>query len=184
MTSPDCRFNEDGDAHAVRSANGDSNPNRAPSNTGNDMTQAFGWPRAAIERLFRWAILALLLNALWEVAQLPLYGFASEPDGLRITLYVAHCVAGDVLIATLLFVFAASLLRDADWPRHRPWLGGATIVVSGAAYTAWSEWYNVYIAGAWSYNASMPIVGGIGLAPLAQWLVVPALTIALLRRWR
>ena len=41
------------------------------------------------------------------------------------------------------------------------------------AYTAWSEWYNVYRAGSWGYTASMPLIFGIGLSPLLQWLILP-----------
>jgi len=132
--------------------------------------------------MISWAALALVLNAVWEVAQLPLYSLASDPSGLRIALYVAHCVAGDVMITTLLFLLAAALLRDVDWPRHRPWRGGAIVVVAGVGYTAFSEWRNVYVTGAWAYDELMHTVGGIGLAPLLQWLIVPALSIALVRR--
>jgi hypothetical protein len=132
--------------------------------------------------MISWVALALVLNAVWEVVQLPLYSLASDPSGLRIALYVGHCVAGDIMIATLLFLLAAALLRDVDWPRHRPWRGGAIVVAAGLGYTAFSEWRNIYVTGAWAYNELMPTVGGIGLAPLLQWLIVPALSIALMRR--
>lgn len=41
------------------------------------------------------------------------------------------------------------------------------------AFTAWSEWYNVYRAGAWSYAPKMPTLYGVGLSPLLQWLIIP-----------
>jgi hypothetical protein len=47
------------------------------------------------------------------------------------------------------------------------------------AYTAGSEWYNVYRAGSWTYTVDMPLIFGIGLAPLLQWLILPpALVVA------
>jgi len=43
--------------------------------------------------------------------------------------------------------------------------------------------YNVYEANAWAYSARMPLVFGIGLAPLLQWLVVPVATLLIVRAW-
>ena len=49
------------------------------------------------------------------------------------------------------------------------------------AFTAWSEWYNVYRAGNWGYTASMPLIFGIGLSPLLQWLILPPAMVAAYR---
>ena len=49
------------------------------------------------------------------------------------------------------------------------------------AFTAWSEWYNVYRVGNWGYTASMPTVFGIGLSPLLQWLILPPVMVAVYR---
>lgn len=143
----------------------------------------------SLRRLVFWALLAAALHALWEIAQLPLYTLWNEEDRLRLAGYVAHCVAGDVLIATLTFLIVAAALRRLDWPQARPWLGGALLVGLGVGYTILSERYNVYRAGAWAYAEQMPLVqiplvGGIGLAPLLQWLIVPALMVVLARRRR
>lgn len=139
--------------------------------------------RNALGRVFRWAVLAFGLNALWEIAQLPLYSLWHDPSVLRIVFYVVHCLLGDVMIATALFVLAAALLRDVDWVLHRPWLGGMVTTTAGMGFTVFSEWYNVYVAGGWAYASSMPTIGGIGLTPLFQWLVMPVLLIVLTRRF-
>ena len=47
---------------------------------------------------------------------------------------------------------------------------------------AWSEWYNVYRAVNWAYTASMPMIFGIGLSPLMQWLILPPVIVAMFRR--
>ena len=49
------------------------------------------------------------------------------------------------------------------------------------AFTAWSEWYNVYRAGSWGYTASMPTIFGIGLSPLLQWLILPPVMVGAYR---
>jgi hypothetical protein len=138
----------------------------------------------ALKRLLRWAALALVLHGLWEVAQLPLYTLWEDSDRRRILAYLLHCIAGDVSIGVALFLLVAAIFRDSDWPGPRPWRGGLVMITAGLAYTVFSEWYNVYRAHAWSYAASMPLVAGIGLAPLMQWLIVPILMIVLFRRWR
>ncbi len=58
------------------------------------------------------------------------------------------------------------------------------LVALGLGYTVFSEWYNVYRAGAWAYAEAMPRVLGIGLTPLLQWLIVPVAMLMLVRRAR
>ncbi|BAV33279.1 hypothetical protein SCL_0963 [Sulfuricaulis limicola] len=135
-----------------------------------------------IQNLITWMTSAALLNSLWELAQLPLYGLWSDPDGSRIVAYLIHCILGDVSIATVLFFLTSMILKSLDWPAVHPWRGGALVIGLGIAYTAFSEWYNVYVVTAWSYAPSMPLIGGIGIAPLLQWFVVPALMIIAMRR--
>lgn len=61
-------------------------------------------------------------------------------------------------------------------------MGGALAVTGALAYTAWSEWYNVYRAGSWGYTASMPLIFSIGLSPLLQWLILPPVLVLAYRR--
>jgi hypothetical protein len=82
-----------------------------------------------------------------------------------------------VLIALALFVVTGLVLRNGNWPQSHPWRGGALVVIGALAYTAWSEWVNVYRIGSWSYTADMPLLFGIGLSPLLQWLMLPPLMI-------
>ena len=120
-----------------------------------------------------WAGLAFVLNLVWEIAQVRLYTLWAEADGLTVAWSLFHCSLGDVLIALALFALAGMAIRRANWPASRPWTGGAIVVVGAMAFTAWSEWYNVYRVGSWGYTASMPLIFGIGLSPLLQWLILP-----------
>jgi len=113
-----------------------------------------------------------------------LYTIWTEADRLSVAWALLHCSLGDVLIALSIYALAGMTLRRADWPTSQPWAGGAIIVIGAVAYTAWSEWYNVYRAGSWAYTASMPRIFGIGLAPLLQWLILPpALVLAYRALW-
>ena len=131
-----------------------------------------------IARVTLWSALAFVLNLVWEISQVGLYTLWKEADGLRIAWSVFHCTLGDVLIALAIYALAAIALWRADWPVSRPWTGGLIVVIAAMAFTAWSEWYNVYRAGAWGYATSMPLIFGIGLTPLLQWLILPPVMVA------
>ena len=137
---------------------------------------------AFVRNIAAWAALAFVLNLAWEIAQLLLYTLFSAGTAKEIAVALAHCTAGDVLIAVSSFILGLIATRRADWPMSRPLLGGAVATLFGLAYTAFSEWQNVYQTGSWSYTPAMPLLFGVGLAPLLQWLVIPPLGIAFLRR--
>lgn len=128
-----------------------------------------------------WSALAFVLNLVWEIGHVRLYTIWTQADGLRIAGSLLHCSLGDVLIALSMFALAGIVLRRADWPASRPWTGGAIVVIGAMAFTAWSEWYNVYRAGSWGYAESMPTIFGIGLTPLLQWLILPPLMVGAYR---
>lgn len=138
--------------------------------------------RPFVRNVAAWAGFALVLNLAWEVAQLPLYTLFSSGTSREIAFSIAHCTVGDVLIAVACFTVASVATRRADWPVTQPLIGGAIALLLGLGYTAVSEWWNVYRAGNWSYAPAMPLLFGLGLAPLLQWIVIPTLGITWLRR--
>lgn len=117
-----------------------------------------------------------LCSLAWEMAQLPLYTLCAAPRWESIAFAVAHCTVGDVMIGTATLVVALVLCRvgkPANWPRMKV---GMLSVVLAVAYTVLSERINL-ARGSWSYSAWMPILPWIevGLAPVAQWLIVPSI---------
>jgi hypothetical protein len=138
------------------------------------------WLRA----LRTYALASGMLHLAWEVVQLPLYTLWREASLGAKAYAVLHCTAGDALIALAALAVALVVAGSARWPAERFLAVAAVALVGGLAYTVYSEWLNVRIRGAWSYSALMPLVPpfGTGLAPLAQWLVVPAAALALVRR--
>jgi hypothetical protein len=134
--------------------------------------------------IWRWALLALGLHLLWEVGQLPFYTLWQEGEAWQIALYVSHCTLGDALIATLSYLLVALIWRQVNWPRQRFWTGGMLLIAMGLGYTGFSEWYNVYHIGSWAYSEAMPLIYGIGITPLLQWLIVPGVMLVLIKRTR
>ena len=125
-----------------------------------------------------WSACAFVLNLAWEIAQVRLYTVWAEADGPGIFRALLHCSLGDAVIALVMFALAGIVVQRADWPASRPWAGGAIVVIGAMCFTAWSEWYNVYRAGNWGYAASMPMIFGIGLSPMLQWLILPPAIVA------
>ena len=136
----------------------------------------------ATARAGLWSALAFVLNLVWEISHVGLYTIWKEADGLRIAWSVFHCTVGDVLIALAVYALAAIVLWRADWPASRPWTGGLIVVLAAIAFTAWSEWYNVYRASAWGYATNMPLIFGIGVTPLLQWLILPPVMVLAYRK--
>ena len=129
----------------------------------------------AVAAAVQWTAWLVALNLVWEVLQLPLYSFAPDVSRIAIARYVFHCTLGDGGIALGVYVFVAAVLRDGVWVLRESGRAVALAVVGAVAYTAWSEWLNVYVAGNWTYAATMPTIAGIGLSPLMQWTLLPPL---------
>lgn len=119
-----------------------------------------------------WLGWMLALNLMWEVVQMPLYTLPPAPFPFFTAYSILHCTIGDGLIASALYVGTA-FIAGRRWPAEAPLRGLAVLLPFGLAYTAYSEWRNVYIVGSWGYSTVMPTIFGVGLTPLAQWLVLP-----------
>ena len=144
-------------------------------------TAMFSLTKPVLRRALWWVALSFALNLLWETAQSPLYVFPGA-RGIQVAYSILHCTVGDVFISFAGFLLAGFSVRDPDWPFSRPWMGGAIATVVGLLYTVYSEWNNVSQLGSWGYTSAMPLILGIGVAPVLQWLVLPLLTVLCLRK--
>jgi hypothetical protein len=134
----------------------------------------------AVSAIGYWTFFSVAYHLGWEILQLPLYTIW-QSDVSTIVLAVAHCTAGDALIALSTYAFAAAVARTWQWPTRRSTLGVASAIVAGVAYTAFSEWLNVSVRGSWAYDETMPVIAGIGLSPLLQWVLVPLIVLRTFR---
>lgn len=127
------------------------------------------------------ALYGLFASLVWEFGHSVLY-----LDHARTLWYViwsrVHCSLGDVLILLGAFWWTSLWFRTRFWFVQNRRSAIALFLLSGFAYTFWSEWYNTRVAHTWAYAPGMPTIFGIGLSPLAQWLIVPALLVLVLRR--
>lgn len=126
------------------------------------------------------AFLGFLLHFLWEFVQCPLLFAGMDESGhavmcLRATL-------GDVSI--LLFAFWGTAFASR---RRRRWIveprawERVTFVAIGLSVTVVFELLATRVWNRWTYSDAMPVLFGVGLAPVAQWLVIPPLVLWLVR---
>jgi hypothetical protein len=142
--------------------------------------QALNWLRP----LWIYIVVSAVLHLLWEVVQLPLYTIWTTGTAREIAFAVLHCTAGDLLIAELALIVALLAVGHRDWPHQRFVPVAVVAVVIGLSYTVYSEWLNTEVRKSWAYSALMPTLPWLdtGLSPFLQWLFVPTMAFAAVRR--
>ena len=129
-------------------------------------------------------ILSLPMHFTWEFLQAPLFRNmqdATHMEGIRICL---QATLGDMAIALIAFWMASFLAGTRQWPAQPNRRTITAWLSTGLVTTIALEYYSTEIAGRWAYEASMPRlpVIGTGIAPVAQWIVVPILVLWYMRR--
>ena len=124
-----------------------------------------------------------LVNLGWEFAQTPLYADVNGRPGYLLWTRL-HCTLGDVIILCAAFWMTSLIWWKRSWWKAPQPGTVLTFVGIGLAYTIFSEWYNTTVLGSWAYAPRMPLILGIGLSPLLQWIVIPPLVLRLIRMRR
>lgn len=124
------------------------------------------------------------ISLLWEIAQLPLYQLWAQAPPATLAYVVIHCTLADMLIGVLALLAALAATRAGPLEHWRWRRVGAVAVGFGLAYTAFSEWLNTTVRMSWAYSEWMPLTPFIplGVSPLLQWLLLPAVALAWARR--
>ncbi|MDA8051897.1 MAG: hypothetical protein M0002_18160 [Rhodospirillales bacterium] len=127
----------------------------------------------------RYLLAAGLGNLAWEFLQMPLYTLWQTGTRREIISAGLHCSAGDLGMVAGALALALGLVGAPAWPAAR--LAPVLLITTGlgAAYLVYSEHLNAVVRHAWACTPAMPVLPGIGvgLAPLAQWLIVPPLVL-------
>ena len=97
------------------------------------------------------------------------------------TLVCLRATFGDLVITLASFFAVAAMVRTVAWPVRRLTATSLVLYLSlGLGITIVIE----IIAlrnDRWSYAADMPTLFGIGLLPLAQWIILPLVGLVLFR---
>ncbi|WP_416396843.1 hypothetical protein [Allohahella sp. A8] len=124
-------------------------------------------------------ITSLFLHLAWEMWQVPFYeGMASASHAAAIWV-CTKATFGDANIAVTAYLTAALSVRSIHWvstPASKPLF---FYLLAGLLITILFEYMATEILGRWQYNEQMPTLPllGTGLLPLAQWVVVPVVSL-------
>jgi H+/Cl- antiporter ClcA len=132
--------------------------------------------RGRLRALTTYLLSSVVLHLIWEVLQLPLYTIWRTGTPREIAFAIAHCTVGDVMIAALTLSAAILIVGRRSWPTDNYAAVAVCAIAFGICYTAFSEWLNLS-RNNWAYSEFMPVIPGlgVGLSPLLQWLIVPAI---------
>ena len=141
------------------------------------------WSHLLNRRLTVLFSLAVVANYPWERAQSRLYVL---PGGAEVGWWMcAAASVADGLVVLLIFQISRLVIGQRDWYLRPGARGYAVLLLSGAVISVTVEWITIYGAQWWAYSPRMPLIPGvnIGLAPLAQMLVLPPMIVTLLAWW-
>ena len=130
----------------------------------------------------RYLLAVTVLNLFWELAHLPLYTIWTTGSAGENVFAALHCTVGDAMIATIALATALVVCKARAWPSNKFLAVALLAILFGIAYTVYSEWRNTTVTMGWAYASAMPRLFGIGLSPVAQWMVVPAVVFWWIRR--
>ena len=129
-------------------------------------------------------ILSFPMHFTWEFLQAPLFRSmqdVSHIDGIRICL---QATLGDMVIALIAFWVASFLAGTRRWAAQPDRRSITAWLSTGVAITLAIEFYSTEVMVRWAYGSHMlrlPLIG-TGIAPVAQWIVLPLLVLWYLRR--
>jgi len=129
-------------------------------------------------------IVAVSLNYLWELAQAPLYiGLEDYNAGVLWHCFVASL--GDGIMMLLIVVAGWFTFQQPDWFVRPSVRGYLVMITAGLVMAVLVEWVAMHILNRWEYTPSMPTlpVVDIGLAPIAQMLILPPLIFRIVVTW-
>lgn len=130
------------------------------------------------------AIFAFLLHYIWELMQMPLFAGFGEIYYYEVILHCTQATAGDVIISLAAFWSACLVARSRFWFLHGNRRAFWVFLGVGMLITVVFEALATGPLARWEYGEAMPVVPllGAGLAPVAQWIVLPLLQLWFVRR--
>jgi hypothetical protein len=126
----------------------------------------------------------VIVNYPWELLQTPLFQGMSTAPHFEATRVCTLAALGDGALLVAAFWAAAAAARSRHWLLHPRGRDVLMLVLVGQALNVALEWLNTEVWQRWAYAPVMPIVPllGTGLSPLLQWLLLPPLVVAIVRR--
>lgn len=129
-------------------------------------------------------LFAFLLNFVWELLQLPLFGGFDDVHHYDVILHCTKATFGDVVISLSAFYCACLFSGTRNWIVESDKIGLSVFFAIGLLITVIFELLATGPLNRWEYSPLMPIVPVIrvGLSPIMQWIVIPFIQLWIVRR--
>ncbi len=127
--------------------------------------------------------LGFVINFVWEMLQMPLFSYPADSSMTQINLACIQASAGDAAMIVIAFWVVVFLQKDREWYLHPSVRSLVLFLLPGVIMTIVFEAMATGPLDRWAYTNAMPTLPGLGtgLAPLAQWLLLPPLIIFIIR---
>ena len=127
---------------------------------------------------------AFLINFVWEMLQMPLFSYPSNASLVQINLACLQASAGDAVMTVIAFWIVAILQKGRRWIFQLSWVSLALFLLPGIVMTVVFEVLATGPLQRWTYAEAMPVLPGLGtgIAPLAQWLILPPIVAFVVNR--
>lgn len=117
---------------------------------------------------------AFLLNAVWEILQIPLY-----VEGVYSWSHILFCLlasVADAIMVLLIYFGFGMIYKNALWIQNLNLSRIVFLVMVGGIGAVFAETRHLSM-GTWSYAESMPIISvvNVGLSPVLQFMILPLL---------
>lgn len=133
--------------------------------------------------LMIWGV-SFFLHFVWEMLQVPFFTDMTEAGHWYVVWLCTRATIGDANIAIGAYAVAALVFRDCFWPVSGwKWTRLSVYLAAGLLVTILFEYWATGDGARWSYSELMPVVPwtGTGVLPLAQWVILPLLTVLIVR---
>lgn len=137
---------------------------------------------ARIDKPESWiAVHGLLVAFAWEMLQMPYYAM-DQLSVWEVTKSCGIASVGDAGIMVFAYLIASKITGDRLWLQNAPSLPLVVYLATGLSITVVVEHFALRSDWGWQYDDTMPTVAGIGLVPLAMWIIVPLAALKLAQR--
>lgn len=131
--------------------------------------------------LLIFAGVSLILHYPWEILQARFFANMLNLDFWEHARICFVGALGDVLIAAFAYVGAAVVAKNAHWPAARKKKAPFFVWIAiGQFITVAFEKYAL-ATGRWVYGPNMPLLMGIGVSPILQWILIPTFSFVIFR---
>lgn len=132
---------------------------------------------------FNIILFGFLINATWEMLQMPLFSFSPEASLWEISLFCMRASLGDAFMLVIMYWLTAAFFQNRYWINNSKANQVALFIAIGVVMTIVFEALATGPLQRWEYGELMPTLPiiGTGVAPLFQWFLIPPLVLWLIR---